>query len=1382
MRSPNYSKTLSVFSFALAGLLTLLCQVAVAANVLTSGSSHSGTLTSNAAVDSWVLAANVGDRILLQAARVSGASFNPYIRLFDSNNTLVASDYSTSSAALSFAVTQGGTYRVEVSESGANTTGSYQLYFVLSSGADMVPSGDQGGSLTNGASHSGSIALADLDTWSFQAGANDAIHVQIAEVGSSSFDPYVRVYSPDGSLVASDYSSASASLAFNAAVGGKYKIVISDGSSHAAYTGNYNLIFAQSPGNFTVPVGDQGGNLTNGGEHAGSLSVGDIDMWSFSANANSTIRLQVGEVGATNFSPYLLIYGPDGSLVASDYSSSAAAVSINTLVGGNYTVLVRDANSHAPYSGDYKLYFSQMPQSFSIPAGDQGGTLTNGGIHNGSISLADMDMWSFSAVASDVIRLQVGEVGSSGFSPYILVYGPDGNLIESDYSSTAAAVTLIAPVAGSYRVVVQDGNTHASASGDYNLFYLKTTGAIATPVGDQGGSLQNGIAQSGSISTGDMDAWTFTADANDAIRLQVGEMGSSSFTPYILVYRPDGSLLTTDYSSTAASVGFNTSIGGTYLVVVQDGTSHAANAGDYQLYFSRAPGSYVVSEGDQGGTLNSGVAQAGNIPLGDMDTWTLTLDANDTVAVQLNEVGSSAFTPYLLLYGPGGSLITSDYGSAAAVINATVASAGNYTLIVQDGSSHASGAGDYTLNYTRTANTISLPVGASQGTLANGNKISSNVNAPTDIDKYDLSVQAGDKVRLQVGDLDGTGYFSPVLRVFSSGGQLIAAAADSSLARVSFIAPSSDTLKIVIFNSLNYTGTYPYELYGAISAQSYSTPPGDQGGTLSNGLNMAGSLAHADIDLFSLAVNTGENINLQLGDIDGTGYFSPVLEVYRADGSLLARSADASLARVKFIATANETLRIHAYNSLDYTGSYPYSLYTSVASSAYTTAASDQGGELSNGLVTSGSLAHADVDIFTLPVSSGSTINLQLGDIDGTGYFSPIIEVYRANGELLAQNASTSLARVEFAAVANETVRVHVYNALDYTGTYPYSLFTSIASKPYTTATSDQGGNIANGNQTSGSLSHADVDLFSLPVSAGDKIRLQLGDINGTGYFSPLLRVYRASGELLALSNDGSLSRLAFTAPATETLQVQVLNSLAYTGVYPYQLYTAVAAKPYTVPAGDQGGTLSNGVSATGALIHADVDHYSFAASANTLITVQVTDTAGTGYFSPKIEVFDASGQRVAYSSGGTSATVNYLPASAGTLTLLVSNGLDYTGSYDYSLVATGISAILDTDNDGLADGFELQLGTSTTQADTDGDGLSDYTEVNYDDDPSQYQAGVDLDPLNADTDGDGTVDGLDATPLGSITDKDIPFLPIWAYPILMLVFGRIASVYKQRA
>jgi hypothetical protein len=92
----------------------------------------------------------------------------------------------------------------------------------------------------------------------------------------------------------------------------------------------------------------------------------------------------------------------------------------------------------------------------------------------------------------------------------------------------------------------------------------------------------------------------------------------------------------------------------------------------------------------------------------------------------------------------------------------------------------------------------------------------------------------------------------------------------------------------------------------------------------------------------------------------------------------------------------------------------------------------------------------------------------------------------------------------------------------------------------------------------------------------------------------------------------------------------------------------------------------------------------------------------------------------------------------------------------------------LDNDADLLSNAFELMLGTNRNAQDSDGDTLSDFDEVNFDGDFTSYNPLTDLNPLDPDTDGDGLRDDVDPAPLVPDEDEDIPFLPIWAYPLVV--------------
>ena len=125
------------------------------------------------------------------------------------------------------------------------------------------------------------------------------------------------------------------------------------------------LTLAKIPGMFTVPDGDEGGPLTNGGNHLGHIHVGDLDMWSFSANQNDSISLSIGEppFGETDpgFNPWIRLISPAGVLVGSNGGTLVGQITVIAPLSGTYTVIVTTADSFNDAEGNYRLTLAKIP-------------------------------------------------------------------------------------------------------------------------------------------------------------------------------------------------------------------------------------------------------------------------------------------------------------------------------------------------------------------------------------------------------------------------------------------------------------------------------------------------------------------------------------------------------------------------------------------------------------------------------------------------------------------------------------------------------------------------------------------------------------------------------------------------------------------------------------------------------------------------------------------------------------------------------------------------------------------------------------------------------------------------------------------------------------
>lgn len=162
--------------------------------------------------------------------------------------------------------------------------------------------------------------------------------------------------------------------------------------------------------------------------------------------------------------------------IGSVWDHDAASFEHQATVAGTYTVVVSDQSIN---TGDYALYFALSPGAFTVPSGDQGGSLTNGAIHPGKISIADLDLWEFEATNGAVIDIEVEDENATGFFPWARLYDPNGNRVKSVWNHNLVVISHTATVAGRYMLVVAD---NSSQVGDYLLRY-NSTGDI--PIGGE---------------------------------------------------------------------------------------------------------------------------------------------------------------------------------------------------------------------------------------------------------------------------------------------------------------------------------------------------------------------------------------------------------------------------------------------------------------------------------------------------------------------------------------------------------------------------------------------------------------------------------------------------------------------------------------------------------------------------------------------------------------------------------------------------------------------------------------------------------------------------------------------------------------------------------
>jgi predicted secreted protein len=791
---------------------------------LTNGGMQTGEILQGD-LDVWTFTATAGERIAINVGEIADADdLRPWLRVYAPNGAVVVNTSGTDVAVLdSAAAPVTGTYLVLVAsfDSGFDGAGTYRVSLAKTPGPITVAVGDQGGPLTNGALHTGTIVEGDLDVWTFTANTGDRIALSAGEiVDNDDLRPWLRLYAPNGAVLGSSSGTDAASIdSVLAPVAGTYLVLVASFDSGFDGTGTYRLTMAKTPAPITVTAGDQGGPLTNGGMQTGEILQGDLDVWTFTATAGERFAINAGEIAdADDLRPWLRVYAPDGAVLANTSGTDVAVVDgVVAPVSGTYLVLVASFDSGFDGAGTYRVSLAKTPGPITVAAGDEGGPLTNGGLHTGTIVEGDLDVWTFTATTGDRIALSAGEiVDNDDLRPWLRLYAPNGAVLGSSSGVEAATIdSVLAPVTGTYLVLVASFDSGFDGTGTYRLTMAKTPAPITVSAGDQGGALTNGGMQTGEILQGDLDVWTFTATAGERIAINVGEIADADdLRPWLRVYAPDGAVVVnTSGTDVAVLDSAAAPVTGTYLVLVASFDSGFDGAGTYRVSLAKTPGPITVAAGDEGGPLTNGALHTGTIVEGDLDVWTFTANTGDRIALSAGEiVDNDDLRPWLRLYAPNGAVLGSSSGTDVASIDSVLAPvAGTYLVLVASFDSGFDGTGTYRLTLAKSPGPVSVTVLDQGGALTSGVSQGGQI-IEGDLDVWTINAVAGQGLGVTVTQTGETDDFRPWLRVYAPNGAVLANTSGlDSASLASTAAPVTGTYLIIVgsFDSgFNGVGTY----------------------------------------------------------------------------------------------------------------------------------------------------------------------------------------------------------------------------------------------------------------------------------------------------------------------------------------------------------------------------------------------------------------------------------------------------------------------------------------------------------------------------------------------------------------------------------------------
>jgi YD repeat-containing protein len=617
---------------------------------LTCGALAQGTIVSPLGLNSYAIAAAVGDVINLRVASVSTTgTFDPRAAVYDPTGNLVTAIESPTtgghaSSSGTFTAKLSGSYLVFVSDvaTGLNT-GSYVIGFSRLNRPCSSETALSCASLVNG-SISG---LLTGNLYSLAATANDNYLLRLLRTDQntgSNFHPRVDIYDPLGNPVQFVSTANIGQVAFTTASTGTYTLVASDGYDNSQ-TGNYTLALVR----LNRPCG------------AGALSCGALAnavfsqplttaVYTYNANAGQSFSVRMLDVNGT-LRPALAVYDPSGNPVGQAIAGNFTGVDVPQPAGGAYTVVATDADpSPNPAGGPFDLDLLRTVNACGA-APPQGQTA------QGVISGAEPFLsYTIPATSGDSLLVRSAAF-NSGFNALMEIYDPTGTRLNASTYSLSRSVTTT----GNYTVIV--GPSAPRTGGAYSLSWQLLNNPAAT------GTLACGGSTTASIGAdNEFRYYLAAANSGDLMRMIFTPL-ASTFSPAIELYNASGVRL-----AAAPSISQAASASGNYLVIVGPSSS-VGQTGSFTVAYQRPNDPCTPT------ALTCGQTTLRLVTLpGQMDTYTFAGTASTAAAIQLTQ-RSGNYTPYAELYNPSATLLASGAGGE---LQPMLASTGTYTLLVRD--------------------------------------------------------------------------------------------------------------------------------------------------------------------------------------------------------------------------------------------------------------------------------------------------------------------------------------------------------------------------------------------------------------------------------------------------------------------------------------------------------------------------------------------------------------------------------------------------------------------------------------------------------------------------------------------------------------------------
>ncbi len=588
-------------------------------------------------VDSWRFDAEEGATVTIAVAPDTRGNLSAALMLLGPDGHVLAQSEAApgmDATIPAYRVPYQGTYTVRVARvlgDIGRTQGRYSLVVQQ----DAAPPGIEGPPLLFGDVQRGTLDnTTPVIRWLFEGEAGNVIRVRL-ERTSGTLDPVVRIYDPQGMLVAQADGDGEGNIELFVELPILGRYIIETRRYHGAWgitSGNYalglDLTYQAAADNHTTPdlaYGDRVTGSTDGENRS--------DFWSFAGQAGDTVYAKI-QFPVDDAPLTLTLRDAAGNALATGQRVLGDVILQDIMLPANaiYTLEVRRPGDAAARFSPYTLELDLTGIATPVPVRPETSLLPSGRSVDAQFSDGvNEHLWFFEGRAAEPVALTLTPLFAT-LNLRIAVIAPDSTTLYVDdldgWTTSFTSGPIMLPVDGMYVVLIRA--TDAVPGTAYRLLLQTALSAISA------NRVLPGENVLGSITPGSpVQRWQFDASMGDVVAVRVNRV-EGNLKPTVLITGPDGRPLAEGYpdeEGQAYAANLIAPFDGEYTIAVsREDHLKGTTRGTYRLMLRNHPISPQAARAQE---IAPGVRYTGYLDGSAPKVYTFEARAGDVVAIAI---------------------------------------------------------------------------------------------------------------------------------------------------------------------------------------------------------------------------------------------------------------------------------------------------------------------------------------------------------------------------------------------------------------------------------------------------------------------------------------------------------------------------------------------------------------------------------------------------------------------------------------------------------------------------------------------------------------------------------------------------------------------------